>query len=143
MAIYFYRANEKYGCFSNFSKHSFVYNQIFYKTSEHFFQAHKFLSKQDFEDVLNSKSAFEAATIGRDRSRSLRDDWEQVKMDIMYVGVYEKFKQNIDILEILRDSGSEEIIENTTDDMYWGCGYNGSGKNHLGKILMKVRKELS
>jgi len=35
-----------------------------------------------------------------------------------------------------------ELIEHTKKDSYWGDGGNGSGKNKLGKILMKVRYEL-
>ena len=54
--------------------------------------------------------------------------------------VYEKFKQNSEILEILLNTGNEELIEATTDDYYWGCGKDGNGKNMLGKILMETRE---
>ncbi len=36
----------------------------------------------------------------------------------------------------------EEIIENAPHDYYWGCGADGSGKNQLGKTLMRVRSIL-
>lgn len=57
--------------------------------------------------------------------------------------VLEKFKTNEDIQRILLSTKDEEIIEETTEDYYWGCGKNGKGKNMLGKILMEIREILS
>lgn len=142
MAIYFYRANEKYGCFSNFSHYSFNLDGKWWFTSEHYFQAKKFYNTKYEEKIRLLDSPMKAAQIGRSRKLKLRKDWEKVKDNIMYVAVYEKFKQNKDIREILINTGNEEIIEKTIDDYYWGCGKNGTGKNMLGNILMKVRKEL-
>ena len=34
------------------------------------------------------------------------------------------------------------IVEHTENDGYWGDGGDGSGKNMLGQILMRVREEL-
>lgn len=84
MAIYFYKINEKYGCFSNFAHYDFELNGKRWMTSEHYFQAQKFFGTE-----------------------------------------YE-----------------ETIIEKTTNDYYWGCGKDGSGKNMLGIILMKIREKL-
>jgi predicted NAD-dependent protein-ADP-ribosyltransferase YbiA (DUF1768 family) len=61
-------------------------------------------------------------------------------------GVREKFK-NPNLSEMLLSTDNLEIIEgNNWHDVWWGQCYclkcNGSGENHLGKILMKIRKEL-
>ena len=56
--------------------------------------------------------------------------------------VLQKFLTNYGIRDILVSTGDEEIIEETTDDYYWGCGTNRTGKNVLGKILMEVRSIL-
>jgi len=53
-----------------------------------------------------------------------------------------KFTQNNDIMKVLLGTNEMELIEHTKKDSYWGDGGNGSGKNKLGKILMKVRYEL-
>ncbi len=142
MEIRFYRVNDEYGCFSNFSKHSFFVDDVFYRTSEHYFQAHKFLENVYKEEVLKAKTAREAANLGRDRKKPLRKDWEDVKDFIMKEAVYRKFtfKNNEDIKGILLSTGCAELIENTTNDYYWGCGLDGTGKNMLGKILMDVRQ---
>ncbi len=80
--------------------------------------------------------------MGRDRSHSLRRDWEQVKDEIMQQGVLRKFETHADIREILLATGDELIVENSPIDYYWGCGKDGSGKNRLGEILMAVREIL-
>ena len=50
MSIYFYKTNEKYGCFSNFSKHGFELGGKYWPASEHYFQAQKF-SETEYEIV--------------------------------------------------------------------------------------------
>ena len=42
MAIYFYKVTDKYGCFSNFSPHTFNLEGKVWITSEHYFQSQKF-----------------------------------------------------------------------------------------------------
>lgn len=39
--ILFYTTGEKYGAFSNFSRHGFTLGGKYWKTSEHYFQAQK------------------------------------------------------------------------------------------------------
>lgn len=80
--------------------------------------------------------------MGRNRELPLRVDWEQVKDDIMRKAVLAKFTQNKEIKNVLLSTGKETIVENTSNDYYWGCGKDGSGKNMLGIILMEVREKL-
>ena len=77
MTIYFYRVNEPYGCFSNFSPHGFRLDGKWWPTSEHYFQAQKFAGTPYEEKVRLAKSPMEAANTGRDRRLPLRDDWEE------------------------------------------------------------------
>jgi NADAR domain len=39
-------------------------------------------------------------------------------------------------------TGDEEIVEDTSTDHYWGRGRTGTGKNMLGRILMRTRTQL-
>ncbi|MBD2207139.1 NADAR family protein [Calothrix sp. FACHB-1219] len=142
MTIYFYTVSEEYGCFSNFSRHGFELDGLYWLTSEHYFQAQKFIGTDHVEQIRLVKSPKEAAKMGRERSRPLRKDWEQVKDDVMRKAVLQKFTTHADIREILLSTGNEEIIENSPIDFYWGCGADGSGKNMLGIILMEVREKL-
>ena len=47
-----------------------------------------------------------------------------------------------DIRSILLGTGDATLVEHTENDAYWGDGGDGSGKNMLGKILMRVRERL-
>lgn len=73
----------------------------------------------------------------------LRADWDQVKDDIMYKALHAKFTQNAHLLEVLLGTGDKEIIEASPRDAYWGWGKDQKGVNMLGKLLMKLRDELS
>ncbi|MCS1351584.1 NADAR family protein [Mechercharimyces sp. CAU 1602] len=84
----------------------------------------------------------EAGIAGRDRQKPLRADWEEVK-DEVRIAVQAKFEQHPDLRETLLATGEEEIVEQTSNDYYWGCGKKGTGKNMLGVILMQIRTELA
>ena len=142
MPIYFYSTRDAYGCFSNFSPHGITLKGLWWRTTEHYFQAQKFAVTPHEEAVRLAKTPKQAAEIGRDRTRPLRTDWEQVKDDIMREAVRQKFRTHKDIRQQLLDTGDEELFENAPGDYYWGIGANGSGKNMLGKILMEMREEL-
>ena len=140
--INFYSVSEEYGCFSNFSPHRIWLKGKTWPTSEHYFQAQKFAGSPDEEEVGFAKSPLIAARMGRSRKRPLRKDWESVKDRIMYEAVTAKFTQHADLREILLATGDSLLVEHTTNDAYWGDGGDGSGKNRLGQILMRVRGEL-
>ncbi len=145
MTIYFYTTrDEKYGCFSNFSRHGFELDGFWWPTSEHYFQAQKFVESDRpwFDKIREVKTPKEAAKMGRSRKHPLRSDWEQVKDEIMHRAVLCKFQTHADIRELLLGTGDELIVENSPVDYYWGCGADGSGKNKLGEVLIAVREIL-
>lgn len=143
MTIYFYsQRDEPYGCFSNFSNHGFILDDLWWATNEHYFQAQKFAGNPDVEKIRLARSPKEAAHMGRDRRRPLRRDWEQVKEEIMLKGLRCKFQTHAEIKKILLSTGDEFLVENSPIDYYWGCGQDGSGKNRLGFLLMLLREEL-
>jgi putative RNA 2'-phosphotransferase len=140
--IKFYRVNDEYGCFSNFSPHPFKLDGKVWPTSEHYFQAKKFLNEAIQEEIRREKSPMIAARMGRDRKKPLRRDWEAVKDEIMLNAIRAKFAQHDDIRAILLSTGEAKLIEHTTNDRYWADGGDGSGRNRLGEILMQVRARL-
>lgn len=143
--ILFYSTTGNYGCFSNFSKHPIELDGRIWPTTEHYFQAKKF-EKTPYERIIRKASSpSEAARLGRSRKYPLRDDWEEVKEDIMYRAVLAKFTQHEDIQEILLNTEDATLVEHTKNDRYWADGGswpNGPGLNRLGYILEKVRDEL-
>ncbi len=142
MTVYFYSTQDKYGCFSNFSRHGFELDGKYWKTSEHYFQAMKFEGTKFEEKVRIARSPKGAANLGRRRDFPLRKDWETIKDDVMRRAVLKKFQTHDEIRKILLDTGDEYLIENAPGDYYWGCGKDGTGKNMLGIILMEVREQV-
>jgi ribA/ribD-fused uncharacterized protein len=138
--IYFYSTRGRHGCFSNFYPVSIIIDNTVWLTSEHYYQAQKFLGHPVHMDAVRQASIpHEAARIGRDPSRPLREDWEQAKVGVMLLAVYTKFSQHDDLKEILLNTGWATLVEHTHRDPYWGDGFDGGGKNMLGKVLMSVR----
>ncbi|MDB6066944.1 MAG: hypothetical protein JWR26_3152 [Pedosphaera sp.] len=137
--IIFYRLNEPYGEFSNFSAHPIELEGRVWPTTEHFFQAQKFVDTEHEEAIRQAKSPMIAARMGRSRERPLRPDWETVKDDIMRAALEAKFGQHSSLRSLLLHTGNAELIEHTKNDNYWGDGGDGSGKNRLGQLLMELR----
>jgi ribA/ribD-fused uncharacterized protein len=137
MTIYFYQ--EKIKTFSNFSLHSFWLDDHEWKTSEHYFQAQKFVNTEHFNTIKSAKTPLSARILGRSRKFPIREDWEEVKDDVMRKALYAKFSQNKDIKNILVSTDNTKLIENSPNDYYWGCGFDNSGLNRLGVLLMELR----
>ena len=139
--IKFYRLNEPYGEFSNFSPHPIEMKGKVWPTSEHYFQAQKFAGTEHEEEIRKEKSPMIAARMGRSRKRPLRSDWESAKDGIMREAVRAKIEQHTELRSLLLGTGDAELIEHTTNDTYWGDGGDGSGKNRLGRLLVELREQ--
>ena len=140
--ILFYRVNELYGEFSNFSPHPIELNEKVWPTSEHYFQAQKFVDTEHVEAVRLAKSPMVAARMGRSRERPLRVDWETAKDDIMREALQAKFTQHPTLRSLLLKTGDVELVEHTKNDRYWADGGDGTGENRLGQLLMELREQL-
>ncbi|MDB5034311.1 MAG: Swarming motility protein ybiA [Chlorobi bacterium] len=140
--IRFYGTKDAHGCFSNFAAYPIEIDGKVWPTSEHYFQGSKFPGTGHDEEIRLTPSPMIAARKGRDRKRPLRPDWEAVRDEVMLVAVRTKFRQHPELAATLLDTGDAEIIEHTKRDSYWGDGGDGSGRNMLGRILMRVRDEL-
>ena len=79
-----------------------------------------------------------------DEFKDLRvvSNWEDIKEDVMWTGLYAKFTQNKKLFDLLIGTGDKIIIENSAIDFYWGCGSDNTGKNILGIQLMTLRNLL-
>lgn len=140
--IYFYSVEDEYGDFSNFARYPIRVKGKTWPTSEHYFQAMKFVDPIQQQKIRQATTPMEAARMGRDRKQKLRRDWESVKDQVMYEAVQAKFVQHSELAEQLLATQNAKIVEHTEQDSYWGDGGDGSGKNKLGQILMRVRTKL-
>lgn len=135
----------KYSFLSNFYACQTSYKGIKYPTSEHAYQAAKTLNPKHQLAIKEKDTPDDAKLAGR--RVELRSDWEDIKDDVMYEIVKEKFK-NKRLASRLLATGEEQLVEGN----YWHDNHFGScycekclqlpKENILGKILMKVRDEL-
>ena len=143
--IKFYHRNEPYYEFTNFSLYPIQLDGKQWPTTEHYFQAQKFIGTPYAEAIRKQPNARGAFDMSRDPnvSRWRRGDWDKVKDDIMLKCLRAKFTQHKHLTDMLLDTGERNLIEHTSNDSYWGDGGDGSGQNRLGKLLMQVRKDIS
>lgn len=140
--IKFCKLKDPHGHMSNFYPCSITLEHYgSFPTSEHLYQSMKYTHNQErFLEIQNSKSAWAAAKMGRDKSFPMRNDWEEVKDNVMRFTVMQKYYQNPNLASLLLDTGEEIIVEHAPHgDYYWGDGGDGTGKNMLGIILQEVR----
>ena len=108
-------------------------------TVEHYFQMSKAKRFVDAMEILCSKSPYDAKRLGR--KVDMVENWEEVKLEVMEEALRLKFSIP-EFKDKLIATGDQELIEgNDWGDTYWGV-CNGVGDNHLGKLLMKIRKEI-
>lgn len=141
--IKFYSVNETYGEFSNFALFPIKLKGKIWKTTEHYFQAQKFVDKAYQEKIRKASTPMKAAQLGRSRKVRIMKNWDNIRDNVMYEALKAKFTQHEELNELLLATGDKILIEHTENDSYWGDSGDGSGKNRLGKLLMRLRKELS
>jgi len=133
------RFEGEYNFLSNFYKSPITIEGITYPTVEHFYQAQKTHDTQIKQTIANLRFPGQAKKYGR--KIPLREDWDEIKLDIMLWGLTEKFNEP-ELESLLLKTGNATLIEgNNWGDTYWGqC--NGNGLNMLGKLLMEVRDQI-
>ena len=127
----------RYRFLSNFWSCYVKYESMWYPSVENAYQAAKMKNKLDRTRFHHIKAS-EAKKLGR--LLPMRDDWNDVRLDVMYELVKQKFNDP-PLQARLLDTGDAELQEgNWWGDTFWGT-VNGEGDNHLGKILMRVRAD--
>ena len=140
MTIKFYKLKDPHGYMGNFWRcRHFVYGR-WWDTTEASYQAQKTNVDAEILSIQLATKPMEARNLGQ--KVTLRTDWEAIKDIVMYDCVLAKFLQHKDLRDQLVATDDEELVEDSKIDWYWGCGKDGTGKNMLGQILMRVRKEL-
>lgn len=126
---------------SNFYSAEVEYEGLTYKSVEHAYQAAKTQDPSERKKIREAETANKAKKLGGKLPKP--EGWHNVSLGIMEDLVRQKFTKHPELKEKLLATGTEELVEgNWWGDEFWGV-CKGKGLNHLGKILMKVRKELN
>lgn len=141
--VKFYDRFDDYYEFTNFYHHPVRIDGFMWPTTEHYFQAQKFVGTPYYNHIRKLSFPRDAFKISRDPvvSRWVRGDWNSVKDDVMLKALRVKFEDPT-LKHKLLSTKSKKLVEHTANDSYWGDGGNGRGMNKLGELLMRVRDEL-
>lgn len=139
--LFFYSRSMSYFEFSNMYHSPFEYGGRWYRTIENFYNSQMFVDAGKKESIRTAATPLLARRYTReylsDPNIKVREDWEEVKFDILYDGLKAKFTQNIKLRDLLLSTGEIKISEKS-DDKFWGY----KGDDVLGRFLMKLRDEL-
>lgn len=138
---------DEYAFLSNFYPSQIVLDGILFPTVEHAYQSYKTLDMEKRKLISQIVTPRKAKRYGR--TIDLRPDWEAVKLNVMNRLLRRKFRIPELKMKLLSTIGSDLVEGNTWGDMYWGCVWQTLpeekwiGENHLGKLLMQIREEIS
>lgn len=138
-------------CFSNvhekfrYDEKSFFVDGVQFAHNETFFQIGKVTDPAEFQEklaVMNKLTPLEATIEGRTVKSYRHLEWEAGKEERMYKGLKAKFAIDVEARETLLSTGEHDLAQLKPFDNDWGTGEEGKGKNLLGELLKKLRKEL-
>lgn len=146
--VYFYE--QEFYVLSNYSAFNLIWKGQKFDTSEAAYHWEKFPMRSASDKVRftiqrqirTAPSAHAAQKVAQANKEHIRKDWNKVKLQVMYDILKEKVNQHEYVKKKLLETGDRELVEDSWRDSFWGWGPNKDGKNVLGKIWMKIRKEL-
>ena len=112
-------------------------------TVEHLYQVAKAACPEDAARIMSAETPGDAKKMARKIKKV--ENWDEIKLHIMFNLLLYKFSFEENRQKLLA-TGDEELCEgNIWHDNFWGnctCEHciDKVGQNHLGKLLMLVRK---
>ena len=129
----------EYRFLSNFWFVDVELDGVIYRSTEHAYQAAKTFDAQERSLIQRLSRPADAKKYAQ--TIKIREDWDEVRWDIMYDLNCQKYSI-LEFGDLLLGTGNMYIEEtNVWNDTYWGVCH-GKGKNKLGKILMAIREDL-
>ena len=141
-AVYFY--TPAFDALNNFSAHTVEIWGRRFPTAEHAFQWKKFSGvRPEFaKQIFDAGCPEEAQQIAHQHTPEQPKDWHEKKVAVMEEILRAKLMQYETVCDALSRSGKRKIVENSPIDTFWGIGPDGTGKNMMGVLWMKLRDEL-
>lgn len=146
-SVIFRKTNEEFGGLSNMAAgYPLEICGKVWRTSEALYQALRF---PDFIDVQQKiyvqASPMAAKMVSKPhRLSESRSDWDEFRVEIMFWCLEVKLFQHQEKFgELLRRTGTRDIVESSSKDKFWGAIEQNSGSLHgqnvLGRLLMRLR----
>ena len=137
------------GVFSQWSLHGFeVYGKQFQTAEQYmmYMKAKLFNDEDIANQILRCTDPKEAKSLGRKVKNFDQKIWDENNVEIVTTGNFHKFKQNPELLEMLKKYQDCIFVEGSPYDRIWGVGIhwkskdienpkNWKGQNLLGKSI--------
>lgn len=167
--VRFYHTIDMYHELSNYHVAPFIdaYGHV-WQTVEHYYQAQKFhhvpsyyhlirfadspakaylLGNLDASNqLLGSQPVYEGSLysvtqeVMRHAHFRVREDWDLVKISVMYDGMVFKFTQNPQLMWKLLSTKQHTLEQGSPIHDFWGLGADGNGANWTGYLLEMLRQ---
>ncbi len=153
---FFARDRARFGFLSNFHMAPIAMDGDVWPSTEHYYQSCKSHDPEYKAAIRAARHPGQAKRLSfanpdrrkamkrswfKGRLHLVREDWDEVKLDIMRAAVHAKFTQHWALARRLRATGTAVIVEDSPRDFFWGSG-DGSGENWMGRLLMAERESL-
>ena len=141
----------EFSVFSNFSSFKVLFRGVLYSTSEHAYQATRFIktAPKIYEEICNAYSPNDAQKIAWANQEQQDPKFNGYKdgeggevIELMEEIIRAKMEQNPYVKQKLLQTENYVIVEDSPVDSFWGIGGDRKGRNELGKLWMKLRSEL-
>jgi ribA/ribD-fused uncharacterized protein len=150
---FFWGPRKENGFLSNWFPVRFDEKGVEYTSVEHYMMTQKALlfgDQNTAKKIMMAKTPKDCKNLGGKISNFDLDTWYANRMEIVKRGIWLKFSQNPDLLDMLLSTKNNLLAEASPFDRVWGIGLNKNqakfmhpdnwiGQNLLGKILMELR----
>lgn len=154
--VCFHNPNEENGYLSNWYYSKFIVDSISFSSMEQYMMYKKAVCFEDYvvaAQILETDNVSKIKELGRLVSGYDDNYWSGIRQIVVYQGLLEKFKQNIDLQKMLLSTDNAILAECAVKDRIWGIGLSMNdsdrfnrakwrGQNLLGYTLMTVRDKL-
>lgn len=152
--ICFHNPEEDNGYLSNWYLSEFVADNVKFSSMEQYMMFQKaklFEDKDSMDKILSTDNVGKIKAIGREVSNYNDVIWNGMRQIIVYQGLFEKFRQNEKLKDMLLKTKNHILAECAVKDRIWGIGLSmkdekrfdmdkWNGQNLLGFALMEVRR---
>ncbi len=154
--VCFHNPDEENGYLSNWYLSEFTMNEITFSSMEQYMMYQKAICFKDTDianEILMTNDVSKIKEFGRQVKNYNDNYWNGLRQIIVYKGLLEKFSQNKDLKEKLKETHNSILAECAVRDRIWGIGLSmtdpkrleidqWNGQNLLGYALMMVRVNL-
>lgn len=154
--VCFHNPDEVNGYLSNWYLSDFKVDGVKFSSMEQYMMYQKAVLFKDnviADKILQTDDAGKIKALGRKVSGYNDYIWSGVRQITVYNGLLEKFRQNVELGDLLFKTGDSILAECAVMDKIWGIGISmkdenrfdiskWKGQNLLGFALMEARKKL-